>query len=155
MSASIETTRALPSTPAAAWIPAAGARRIVAGLALSAAFAALTVAGANIVIPLEPVPVTMQTLFVLLAGASIGAGWGTASQWMYVGLGAMGLPLFAGGASGAGVLAGPTGGYLISFLVAIGAPGVVAAQESDRKLSVQVRDAQGHGVPSVMVRFVT
>ncbi|HEX6790311.1 MAG TPA: biotin transporter BioY [Candidatus Krumholzibacteria bacterium] len=120
MSSRTETTavRSSFATPAAAWIPATGARRIAAGLALSAGFAALTVVGANIVIPLEPVPITMQTLFVLLAGASIGAGWGTVSQWMYVGLGALGLPLFAGGASGAGVLAGPTGGYLISFLVA-------------------------------------
>lgn len=120
MSVPTESTVVRPSfaTPAAAWIPASGVRRIVAGLALSAAFAGLTVIGANIVIPLEPVPVTMQTLFVLLAGASIGAGWGTISQWIYVGLGAAGLPLFAGGASGAGVLAGPTGGYLLSFLVA-------------------------------------
>jgi biotin transport system substrate-specific component len=107
-----------PAPPAAAWMPASGARRIAAGLLLSAAFAGLTVVGANIVIPLEPVPITMQTLFVLLAGASIGAGWGTLSQWTYVGLGVLGLPLFAGGASGLAVLAGPTGGYLLSFLVA-------------------------------------
>lgn len=107
-----------PTTPAAAWVPASGARRIAAGLALSAAFAGLTVIGANIVIPLQPVPITMQTLFVLLAGASIGAGWGSISQWMYVGLGVLGVPVFAGGASGAAVLAGPTGGYLISFLIA-------------------------------------
>ena len=120
MSARTETTAIQTrfATPAAACRPASGARRVAAGLALSAAFAALTVVGANIVIPLEPVPITMQTLFVLLAGASIGAGWGTMSQWMYVGLGALGLPMFAGGASGAAVLAGPTGGYLLSFLVA-------------------------------------
>jgi biotin transport system substrate-specific component len=126
MNAPIQTTAVkspFPTTPAAAWVPASGVRRIAAGLALSSAFAALTVVGANIVIPLAPVPVTMQTLFVLLAGASIGAGWGSISQWMYVGLGALGLPMFAGGASGAGILAGPTGGYLLSFLVA---PWVIA-----------------------------
>jgi biotin transport system substrate-specific component len=83
------------------------------------------------VIPIEPVPITMQTLFVLLAGASIGAGWGSLSQWMYVGLGVAGAPVFAGGASGLGILAGPTGGYLISFLVA---PWVIGAmlRRSDR-----------------------
>ena len=107
-----------PTAPAAVWVPASGARRIAAGLALSAAFAALTVVGANIVIPIQPVPITMQTLFVLLAGASIGASWGSISQWMYVGLGVLGLPIFAEGMSGASTLAGPTGGYLISFLIA-------------------------------------
>ena len=110
-------SRPFPLSPAAAWIPAAGARRIAAGVGLALAFAGLTALGANIVIPIEPVPITMQTLFVLLAGASIGAGWGSLSQWIYVGLGVAGLPIFAGGLSGAGVLAGPSGGYLISFLV--------------------------------------
>jgi biotin transport system substrate-specific component len=112
------TITSFPTAPAAAWVPASGVRRIAAGLALSVAFAALTVVGANMVIPIQPVPITMQTLFVLLAGASIGASWGSISQWLYVGLGVVGLPVFAGGASGAGILAGPTGGYLISFLVA-------------------------------------
>jgi biotin transport system substrate-specific component len=110
-------SRPFPLSPAAAWLPAAGTRRIAAGLGLALAFAGLTALGANIVIPIEPVPITMQTLFVLLAGASIGAGWGSLSQWIYVGLGVAGLPIFASGLSGAGVLAGPSGGYLISFLV--------------------------------------
>lgn len=110
-------SRPFPLSPAAAWVPASGVRRILAGLGLAVGFAALTALGANIVIPIEPVPITMQTLFVLLAGASIGAGWGTLSQWLYVMLGMAGLPLFASGAAGAGVLAGPTGGYVISFLV--------------------------------------
>ena len=110
-------SRAFPLTPAAAWLPATGARRIAAGIALAVAFAALTALGAYIVIPIEPVPITMQTLFVLLAGASIGAGWGSLSQVIYVALGMAGLPLFAQGVTGPAVLAGPTGGYLISFLV--------------------------------------
>jgi biotin transport system substrate-specific component len=100
------------------------AGRIAVGIGLAVAFAGLTVVGANIVIPIQPVPITLQTLFVLLAGASIGRGWGTFSQALYVGLGAAGLPVFAGGASGAGLLAGPTGGYLIAFLIA---PFVVSA----------------------------
>jgi biotin transport system substrate-specific component len=110
--------RSFPTTPVAQWIPASGARRVVAGVGFAALFTALTVVGAYIEIPLKPVPITMQTLFVLLAGASIGAGWGSLSQVMYVALGIAGLPVFAGGASGAAILAGPTGGYLLSFLVA-------------------------------------
>jgi len=116
--------RTFPTFPAAAWIPASGTRRVAAGLALSMLFAALTVVGANIVIPIEPVPITLQTLFVLLAGASIGGGWGSLSQWMYIGLGVAGLPMFAGGTSGLGAIAGPTGGYLLAFLVA---PWVIGA----------------------------
>lgn len=91
--------------------------RVAVGVACAIVFAGLTALGANIVIPIEPVPITMQTLFVLLAGASIGRGWGSLSQWMYVGLGVAGVPVFAGGASGLGILGGPTGGYLIAFLV--------------------------------------
>jgi biotin transport system substrate-specific component len=117
-----------PLTRPGTWIltdfAATRGARVALGAGLSLLFAGLTVVGANIVIPVEPVPITMQTLFVLLAGASIGRGWGSLSQALYVGLGAAGLPLFAGGASGAAVLAGPTGGYLVSFLFA---PFVVAA----------------------------
>ena len=92
--------------------------RIALGVTLALVFAGLTTVGAYIEIPLKPVPITMQTLFVMLAGASIGRGWGSLSQWLYVGLGAAGLPLFAGGASGWAILGGPTGGYLIAFLIA-------------------------------------
>ena len=124
--------RPFPTTPIAAWVlPDSGVRRIASGVGLALGFAALTVLGANIVIPHEPVPYTLQTLFVLLAGASIGRAWGSLSQIFYVGLGAAGLPLFAGGAGGLVLLAGPTGGYLISFLFT---PLVVGAmlRRSDR-----------------------
>ncbi len=94
------------------------ATRVALGVAGALVFAGLTAVGANIVIPIEPVPITMQTLFVMLAGASIGRGWGSLSQWIYVGAGAAGVPLFAGGASGWAILGGPTGGYLIAFLIA-------------------------------------
>lgn len=98
--------------------PAPRVAHVLLGVALAATFAGLTALGAQIAIPIQPVPITMQTLFVLLAGASIGRGWGSLSQWMYVGLGVAGLPLFADGASGLAILSGPTGGYLIAFLVA-------------------------------------
>lgn len=103
-------TRALPTSRTA---PAA----LVLGLLGAITFAALTWIGALIRIPLEPVPITLQTLFVLLAGAMAGRGFGSLSQLLYVGGGMLGLPILAGGAVGWGVLAGPTGGYLLSFLV--------------------------------------
>lgn len=83
-------------------------------------FAAMTAAGAYIKIPLpfSPVPVTMQVLFVFLAGAILKKKWGTLSLLVYSLLGIAGLPVFAGGASGIGVLFGPTGGYIIGFVLA-------------------------------------
>jgi biotin transport system substrate-specific component len=81
-------------------------------------FALLTFVGANIRIPMVPVPFTLQTLFVILAGAVLGARTGALSQTIYLSLGAFGLPLFAGTAAGIAVFAGPTGGYLIGFLFA-------------------------------------
>jgi biotin transport system substrate-specific component len=104
-------------------VPAA-TRTVAGGLLGAAVIAALTGVGAYIVIPLFPVPITMQTLFVLLAGAAIGGRYGSLGQVFYVGLGVAGVPVFAGGAGGLAVLGGPTGGYLISFLAA---PLVVAA----------------------------
>jgi biotin transport system substrate-specific component len=103
---------------------ASSPRTMAAGLAGAIAFAGLTFVGANIVIPLFPVPITLQTLFVLLAGAAIGGRYGALGQALYIGAGAVGLPAFAGGVGGLAILGGPTGGYLLSFLVV---PFVVSA----------------------------
>jgi len=84
-------------------------------MSYAAVLAALTGAGAVISIPLGPVPITLQTFFVILAGFLLGARWGFISITLYLLLGAAGLPVFSGGAAGAGHLLGPTGGYLISF----------------------------------------
>jgi biotin transport system substrate-specific component len=86
-------------------------------MAYASLFGALTAVGAFIQIPLPPVPLTMQTLFVALAGALLGSYLGALSQVVYILLGVIGLPVFAGGKAGAGVLLGPTGGYLIGFVV--------------------------------------
>ena len=91
--------------------------RLLVRLAGALGFAGLTFVGANIYIPLEPVPVTLQTLFVMLSGAIIGRSWGGLSQGLYVAAGASGLPLFAGGAAGLAVVIGPTGGYLSAFVL--------------------------------------
>lgn len=83
-------------------------------------FAALTAAGAYIQIPIpfSPVPVTLQVFFVLLAGCILKSKWGSLSMIVYSLLGIAGLPVFAGGSSGIGVLLGPTGGYIIGFILA-------------------------------------
>ncbi len=92
-------------------------RRVLLSVVGVTAFTGLTFLGANIHIPLFPVPITLQTLFVMLAGAIIGSRRGSLSQMLYVGAGATGLPLFAGLSGGLGIIGGPTGGYLLSFLV--------------------------------------
>ena len=86
------------------------------GMTYASMFGALTALGAFIMIPLPPVPVTLQTLFVDLAGALLGGYLGAMSQVVYILLGVVGLPVFAGGKAGAGVLIGPTGGYLFGFV---------------------------------------
>lgn len=88
------------------------------GMVYASMFGAATAAGAYIVIPLPPVPITLQTLFSALAGALLGGRLGALSQIVYVLLGVIGLPVFAGGKAGLGVLFGPTGGYLIGFVAA-------------------------------------
>lgn len=90
--------------------------RRVAGIA---AFALLTAIGAFVRIPLPftPVPITLQTFFVLAAGIYLGGRDAAASQGLYLGLGAAGLPVFAGG-SGLAHLFGPTGGFLLAFPIA-------------------------------------
>ncbi len=83
-------------------------------------FIALTAAGAYIRIPLPftPVPITLQTFFVLLAGAMLGKRLGSLSQAGYLLVGIFGLPVFTGGLYGFARLFGPTGGYLLGFVLA-------------------------------------
>lgn len=82
--------------------------------------ATLTGIAAQIRIPLPftPVPVTGQTFAVLLAAILLGKNWGGISQIIYVGLGAAGLPWFSEFLAGPAILLGPTGGYLIGFILA-------------------------------------
>jgi len=88
------------------------------GLVYAALFGAGTAAGAYIMVPIPPVPITLQTLFLYLAGALLGGRLALLSQVVYLLLGIIGLPVFAGGKAGFGVLFGPTGGYLIGFVAA-------------------------------------
>ena len=89
-------------------------------LALAIGIAGLTglLAQARIPLPWSPVPVTGQTFAVLLAAILLGRWWGGISLAIYAGLGAAGLPWFSGWSGGVGYLAGPTGGYIIGFILA-------------------------------------
>ena len=90
------------------------------GLALSATFAALISVTAPISIPLPvtPVPITFQVLIVYLIAMTIGPFYGALSLLIYLLVGLLGLPVYAGAISGPLVLLGPTGGYLLAFPVA-------------------------------------
>ena len=88
-------------------------------LAYIALFAAITaVLGLVPAIQVGPVPITAQTLGVMLAGAVLGARRGFLSQLLFLVLVAIGLPLLASGTGGLAVFAGPTAGYLISWPIA-------------------------------------
>ena len=96
-------------------------------------FIVLTTLGAYVRIPLPftPVPITLQTFFVLLAGAVLGRNWGAASQGGYVFLGILGFPIFAGASFGFAVLLGTTGGYLLGFIFAAGVIGSRLSRQLD------------------------
>lgn len=89
-------------------------------------FAVLTAAGARLEIPHQPVPYTLQTLVVLLAGAFLGSRNGALSQMLYIGAGILGAPVFAGGAFGLTPFFGPSGGYLLAFPLAAAVVGALA-----------------------------
>ncbi len=87
-------------------------------LALGMAMLAGLLAQARIPLPWSPVPVTGQTFAVLLAGVLLGRWWGGISLAVYTGLGVAGVPWFQGLNGGLGYLAGPTGGYIVGFILA-------------------------------------
>jgi biotin transport system substrate-specific component len=81
-------------------------------------FAILTAIGAQVEIPNHPVPFTLQTLFVLLAGSILGSRYGALSMGAYLFAGILGMPVFSGAGFGLAKILGPTGGYLLAFPVA-------------------------------------
>ena len=97
-------------------------------MSMTSLFAALIAVGAfiRIPVPVSPIPITLQIIFVFLAGAVLGARWGMMSVIVYLLLGAIGLPVFSGGSSGIGVIFGPTGGYLVGFAFAALAIGTLS-----------------------------
>jgi biotin transport system substrate-specific component len=107
-------------------------RRVLAVIA----FAVMTglAAFAEVRLPGIPVPVTLQTIFVSLAGVLLGPALGASAMMTYVLAGAAGLPVFAGGAFGLPYLFGPTGGYLLAFAPAAYVTGVLADRVDPRGL---------------------
>lgn len=90
----------------------------------------------RIPLPFTPVPLTLQTLFVLLSGTFLGNHLGAIAQISYVILGISGLPIFAGAGSGLNYLLGPTGGYLFGFVLAAFFVGKFIKHAKDNLFSV-------------------
>ena len=95
----------------------------------AALFTGLITVGAYIAVPLpvSPVPIVLQNFFVLLAGLLLPLRWAVASVALYLGLGAIGLPVFSAARGGLAHFVGPTGGYLVGFLPAVAVCALIAA----------------------------
>lgn len=128
-------------------------------LVYTALFVALISVGAFIAIPIGPVPIVLQNMFVLLAGLLLGPAWGTACVAVYLLVGLAGLPVFAGGTSSIGKLFGPTGGYLLGYLPAVLATGVISRTLGEKPGSDVLAMAAGSvivyaaGVPWLKIAF--
>ena len=135
MNSPVPSQRRYPTLADAAMAPRFADDRtlsVLAQLVLVLAGSALLAISAQIKIPLYPVPVTGQTLVVLMIGMAYGSRLGAATLLAYLVEGGMGLPVFAGGGAGWATLAGPTGGYLIGFLVAAFILGLLAERGMGR-----------------------
>jgi biotin transport system substrate-specific component len=117
----------------AVW-PSQGGSRVVRGVVLALIGSVLLTLSAKVQVPFYPVPMTMQTLVVLLLGMALGPRLGTAAVLLYLAEGAVGLPVFAGTpARGIGIayMLGPTGGYLLGFVIAAGLTGWIVERRRD------------------------
>jgi len=90
-------------------------------LVWAALLSALIGAGAfiSIPVPVSPIPVTLQDMFLILAGLLLGYRYGLIALALYVLVGVLGLPVFSGGKGGIGVILGPTGGYFAGFVLVV------------------------------------
>ena len=93
---------------------------------LSSLMAAFTAVGAYIHVPIGPVPIVLSTLFVLLSGLLLGSRWGLVTMGLYLLIGAIGMPVFAGGKGGLAHFFGPTGGYLFGYALASWITGLIS-----------------------------
>jgi biotin transport system substrate-specific component len=131
----------MPLDPQVRRVPLTGLRtrpltgRRVAGIGLGALVVTLA-AQVVVPVPFSPVPMTLQPLAVLVVGGLLGAGAGLAALVLYLLLGVLGLPVFAGGSSGFLHLMGPTGGYLLAFPLAAAATGALAGPLDTERPSV-------------------
>ena len=109
--------------------------RGVRALVLAVAGAGVLAVAAKVQLPFWPVPVTLQTLAVLVLGMAYGPRLVAATVALYLAEGALGLPVFAGPLAGIGYLAGPTGGYLLGFVPAAAVTGWLATRGWDLRAS--------------------
>ncbi|MBQ3264520.1 MAG: biotin transporter BioY [Ruminococcus sp.] len=110
----------------------------VKDMVFTAMFAALIAVCSILSIPIGEVPITLQTFAVCLSAAMLGWKRGTLSVFVYVLLGAVGVPVFAGMSGGVGILAGPTGGYIIGFIPCALIIGIAADQWQRKALPLTV-----------------
>lgn len=108
-------------------------RRLAIDIVLIASGAALTAIAAQIVVPLWPVPMTLQTFAVLLVGTTLGPLRGVLSMGLYLAVGVLGLPVFAQATSGS-LFSLTSGGFIIGFILAAALVGWLAQREWDRKV---------------------
>jgi biotin transport system substrate-specific component len=111
-----------------------GSTSLLRNGALAVLGSMLVAGAAQIVVPMQPVPLTLQTLAVLGIGAAFGARLGAATLALYVLEGAVGLPVFAEMKSGFATIMGPTGGYLLGFILAATLVGWLAERGFDRSV---------------------
>jgi biotin transport system substrate-specific component len=113
------------------------ARRLLRDVGIAIGGSLLLTLSAKTQIPFYPVPMTMQTFVILVLGMALGPRLGLATVALYLAQGAMGLPVFAGTPDkgvGMAYMAGPTGGYLVGFMVGAWICGVLAERGWDRSL---------------------
>ncbi len=108
-----------------------------------ALFAGITAVFSQIGIPIPPVPINLGTLAFFLAGGILGPVMGTASQVIWVMLGVIGLPVFAGFRGGPAVLVGPTGGYIVGYILGAFLVGVIAVKFGRNYFSLAVANILG------------
>jgi biotin transport system substrate-specific component len=114
--------------------PVRGASRLLRAAVLAVLGSALLTLSAKVQVPFYPVPMTMQTLVVLLVGMAFGARLGVATVALYLAEGAVGLPVFAGTPEkgiGLAYMLGPTGGYLLGFVLAAAVAGWLVERRRD------------------------
>ena len=125
-------------------------------IAIIALFAALLAVGSLIKIPLgfTPVPITLQVFFVLFAGLILGPVRGALALLAYLVIGAVGIPVFAGGTGGFQSIVGPSGGYLYGFVVAAFVVGLVARSIKGDRTVVLAGSALLACIAGVLVIYV-
>jgi biotin transport system substrate-specific component len=131
-----------PVQTATAALARASTIRNIVSIGLGAVLVAIS-AQIAVPVPFSPVPMTLQPLAVLAVGGLLGASRGVVALLLYIAMGVLGLPVFAGGGSGLLHLVGPTGGYLLAFPVAAGITGALAGDLPRSVLRVLLSTAAG------------